>query len=257
MTPTGVSRFIDADEATSSSPIMRCPRGWPHDQGGHTHRVRRRHRPQGCPGDGRPGPAPSVQANRRERDRKPTGDMVVIVEDVMQLLDKSPAACAKGHYPDKGHHPKVAQVLQRRRGRSRGLMVCRGQPDAVLVGAADVAGGADRSAAEPGIDREHRTAASRCWPIASRCRHYFDCLAYCLSGWQWAVVRAPRARRSRPSASPRRCPPTVPRWPRLVCRMPSAPGTSDPAISPPSSPTILSGAGFRGDRREDVDAVAL
>ncbi len=57
-------------------------------------------------------PVPSVQANRRERDRKPAEDMVVIVEDVIKLLDNVSNGLRRGHYPDKGAAAKVAQVLR-------------------------------------------------------------------------------------------------------------------------------------------------
>lgn len=57
-------------------------------------------------------PAPSVAANRRERDRKPAEDMVIIVEDVIKLLDNVSTGLRKGHYPDKAMATKVAQVLR-------------------------------------------------------------------------------------------------------------------------------------------------
>ncbi len=57
-------------------------------------------------------PAPSVQQNRRERDRKPIEDMVVIVEDVIKLLDNVSNSLRRGHYPDKSTAHKVAQVLR-------------------------------------------------------------------------------------------------------------------------------------------------
>ena len=57
-------------------------------------------------------PAPSVQQNRRERDRKPLEDMVVIVEDVIKLLVSVSESLRRGHYPDMGHGNKVAQVLR-------------------------------------------------------------------------------------------------------------------------------------------------
>lgn len=58
-------------------------------------------------------PAPSVAANRRERDRKPAEDMVVIVEDLIKLLDGVSTGLRHGRYPDKGHGTKLAQVLRR------------------------------------------------------------------------------------------------------------------------------------------------
>ncbi len=57
-------------------------------------------------------PAPSVSANRRVRDRKPTEEMVVIVEDVIKLLDSVEGSLRRGHYPDKVFGAKVAQVLR-------------------------------------------------------------------------------------------------------------------------------------------------
>jgi CspA family cold shock protein len=56
-------------------------------------------------------PAPSVSANRKIRDRKPADEMVVIVEDVIKLLDSVSESLRRGHYPDKAHGNKVAQVL--------------------------------------------------------------------------------------------------------------------------------------------------
>lgn len=46
-------------------------------------------------------PAKTVTALRRERDRKPAEEMVVIIEDVVQLLDRVSEGLRKGHYPDK------------------------------------------------------------------------------------------------------------------------------------------------------------
>lgn len=57
-------------------------------------------------------PAPSVATNRRLRDRKPADEMVVIVEDVIKLLDSVSESLRRGHYPDKKHGDKVAQVLR-------------------------------------------------------------------------------------------------------------------------------------------------
>ncbi|MBC7308798.1 MAG: cold-shock protein [Actinomycetales bacterium] len=57
-------------------------------------------------------PLPSVTAARKARDRKPTEEMVVIVEDVMQLLDNVSNSLRRGHYPDKAFGNKVAQVLR-------------------------------------------------------------------------------------------------------------------------------------------------
>lgn len=57
-------------------------------------------------------PAPSVSVNRKVRDRKPTEEMVVIVEDLIALLDSVQNSLRKGHYPDRQHGNKVAQVLR-------------------------------------------------------------------------------------------------------------------------------------------------
>ena len=57
-------------------------------------------------------PAPSVSANRKVRDRKPAEEMVVIVEDLITLLDAVQGSLRRGHYPDKSHGNKVAQVLR-------------------------------------------------------------------------------------------------------------------------------------------------
>jgi CspA family cold shock protein len=56
---------------------------------------------------------PSVAANRRERDRKPTDEMVIIIEDLMQLLDGVSNGLRKGRYPERRVGTKVAQVLRR------------------------------------------------------------------------------------------------------------------------------------------------
>ena len=57
-------------------------------------------------------PVGSVSANRRERDRKPTEEMVVIIEDVVQLLDGVGNGLRKGHYPDKKLGSTVARALR-------------------------------------------------------------------------------------------------------------------------------------------------
>lgn len=57
-------------------------------------------------------PAPSVAVNRKVRDRKPVDEMVPIVEDVIRLLDDLSNSLRRGHYPDKAHGNKVAQVLR-------------------------------------------------------------------------------------------------------------------------------------------------
>ena len=53
-------------------------------------------------------PLPSVAAG----SRKPADDMAVIVEDVIKLLDDVSNSLRRGHYPDKVHGNKVAQVLR-------------------------------------------------------------------------------------------------------------------------------------------------
>lgn len=57
-------------------------------------------------------PAPSVATNRKVRDRKSPEDMVPIIEDVIKLLDSLSESLRRGHYPDKAHGNKVAQVLR-------------------------------------------------------------------------------------------------------------------------------------------------
>lgn len=57
-------------------------------------------------------PAPSVSANKRERDRRPAEDMVVIIEDVVQLLDGVGNGLRRGHYPDRKLGATVARALR-------------------------------------------------------------------------------------------------------------------------------------------------
>jgi CspA family cold shock protein len=57
-------------------------------------------------------PTPSVAAAQRQAHRKPTEDMVVIIEDLIKLLDNTSESLRRGKYPDKGHAGKVAQVLR-------------------------------------------------------------------------------------------------------------------------------------------------
>jgi CspA family cold shock protein len=57
-------------------------------------------------------PVGSVTAGRRERDRKPADEMVVIIEDVVQLLDGVSEGLRKGHYPDKKLGSNVARALR-------------------------------------------------------------------------------------------------------------------------------------------------
>jgi CspA family cold shock protein len=58
-------------------------------------------------------PAPSLVSKRRERDRKPADEMVVIVEDAMQVLDEVSNGLRRGRYPDKDFGSKVAQALRK------------------------------------------------------------------------------------------------------------------------------------------------
>ena len=60
---------------------------------------------------GLPAPAPPGAANRRVAGRRPADEMVVIVEDVIKLLDSVSEGLRRGHYPDKAHGNKIAQVL--------------------------------------------------------------------------------------------------------------------------------------------------
>ncbi|GAA2164352.1 putative cold-shock DNA-binding protein [Humibacillus xanthopallidus] len=57
-------------------------------------------------------PVGSVTAGRRERDRKPADEMVVIIEDVVQLLDGVSEGLRRGHYPDKKLGSNVARALR-------------------------------------------------------------------------------------------------------------------------------------------------
>ena len=52
-----------------------------------------------------------MSTNRRVASRKPPEEMVVIIEDVIKLLDSVSESLRRGHYPDKAHGNKVAQVL--------------------------------------------------------------------------------------------------------------------------------------------------
>lgn len=56
--------------------------------------------------------APTVTSGRRERDRKPADDLVVIVEDTIKLLDNVSNSLRRGRHPDKATGAKVAQVLR-------------------------------------------------------------------------------------------------------------------------------------------------
>ena len=57
-------------------------------------------------------PVASVSAGRRERDRRPADEMVVIIEDVVQLLDGVGNGLRRGHYPDKKLGSTVARALR-------------------------------------------------------------------------------------------------------------------------------------------------
>jgi CspA family cold shock protein len=57
-------------------------------------------------------PTKTVTALRRERDRKPADEMVVILEDVVQLLDRVSEGLRKGHYPDKRVASSVSRALR-------------------------------------------------------------------------------------------------------------------------------------------------
>jgi CspA family cold shock protein len=56
-------------------------------------------------------PAKTVTAMRRERDRVPAEEMVVIIEDLVQLLDGVSEGLRKGHYPDKRLGSATARAL--------------------------------------------------------------------------------------------------------------------------------------------------
>ena len=56
--------------------------------------------------------APSVAEAQHAKHRKPAGEMVVIVEDVIKLLDGVSTSLQRGHYPDKKEAAKVAAVLR-------------------------------------------------------------------------------------------------------------------------------------------------
>lgn len=57
-------------------------------------------------------PAPSVTVNKKLRERKPTEDMVSLIEDLIRLLDDTSNSLRRGHYPDKVHGKKLADVLR-------------------------------------------------------------------------------------------------------------------------------------------------
>lgn len=57
-------------------------------------------------------PAKTVTAGRRERDRKPAEEVVVIIEDLVQLLDRVSEGLRKGHYPDKRIATATSRALR-------------------------------------------------------------------------------------------------------------------------------------------------
>ncbi|MEO7061909.1 MAG: cold-shock protein [Lapillicoccus sp.] len=57
-------------------------------------------------------PTPSIEKTKRAALRKPTDDMIVIVEDVIKVLDGVSEGLRHGRYPDKAAAGKVAQVLR-------------------------------------------------------------------------------------------------------------------------------------------------
>lgn len=56
--------------------------------------------------------APSIAAAQHAKHRKPTDEMVVIVEDLITLLDGVSTQLRRGHYPDPKVAGKVAAVLR-------------------------------------------------------------------------------------------------------------------------------------------------
>ena len=57
-------------------------------------------------------PAPSVAANKRERDRRKPEELVPLIEDGIKLLDDASNALRRGRRPDKAHGDKIAAVLR-------------------------------------------------------------------------------------------------------------------------------------------------
>lgn len=55
---------------------------------------------------------PSVAEAQHVKHRMPAGELVVIVEDVIKLLDGMSTRLQRGHYPDKREAAKVAAVLR-------------------------------------------------------------------------------------------------------------------------------------------------
>ena len=137
-------------------------------------------------------------------------------------------------------------------------MVAAVKPDAVLVGAADVALAALTEAAEPGTIGEHRGVAMLADRLAV---HYFDCLATAYPGWQWAVsvARAPRAKVAtvcESSLLPTDGALLAPAWLPYADRL--APGDIGPGdITPFVADDPCLEQGFEATGEEDVDAVAL
>ena len=58
-------------------------------------------------------PAPSIAARQAAARRKPTEEMVVIIEDLMQLLDGISESYRRGHHPDAKTAKPVAQLLRK------------------------------------------------------------------------------------------------------------------------------------------------
>lgn len=57
-------------------------------------------------------PAPSVAASQRAAHRKPTEDMVVIVEDLIKLLDRLGNTLRRGRQPAPAEAEKIAKLLR-------------------------------------------------------------------------------------------------------------------------------------------------
>ena len=57
-------------------------------------------------------PTPSIVATKRAAHRKPTEEMVVIVEDVIKLLDGASNDLRRGHYPDKKRATTLSRALR-------------------------------------------------------------------------------------------------------------------------------------------------
>lgn len=57
-------------------------------------------------------PPPSVSRGLSLRDRKPTEEMVVVVEDLITLLDQASTSLRRGHYPERAHGATMAKALR-------------------------------------------------------------------------------------------------------------------------------------------------